>query len=101
LYLVHLQLPLIVHPHHLDLASTINVFAKVSAPHYVNIENNAVTITPLKDSNARQLKIGPKLTGLLNSLPKKWTPYVLRNPKIDPWKSSRRFRNLLEVIDSK
>ncbi len=56
-------------------------------------ENNMVTITPLKGSNARQLKVSPKLMGLLNGLPKKWPTHLFRNPKIDPWKSSRRFGN--------
>jgi integrase len=59
----------------------------------INPEQNTVTITPLKGSYARQLKVSRKLMGLLNSLPKKWLTYVFRNPKIDPWKSSRRFRN--------
>jgi integrase len=59
----------------------------------LNTENNTVTITPLKGSNARQLRISPKLTSLLNNLPKKWPTYIFRNPKIDLWKSSRRFRN--------
>ncbi len=59
----------------------------------LNPESNTVTITPLKGSYARQMKVSGKLTGLLNSLPKKWPTYVFRNPKIDPWKSSRRFRN--------
>ena len=59
----------------------------------LNPESNTVTITPLKGSYARQMKVSSKLAGLLNSLPKKWPTYVFRNPKIDPWKSSRRFRN--------
>jgi integrase len=59
----------------------------------INPETSTVTITPLKGSNARQLKINQRLIGLLSSLPKKWPTYVFRNPKIDPWKSSRRFRN--------
>jgi integrase len=59
----------------------------------INTENNTVTITPLKGSYARQMKVSPKLIGLLNSVPKKWATHVFRNPKIDPWKSSRRFRN--------
>jgi integrase len=59
----------------------------------INPETNTVTITPLKGSNARQLKISPKLMGLLNSLSKKWSTHIFRNPRIDLWKSSRRFRN--------
>ena len=47
----------------------------------------------LKGSNARQLKVTPKLMGLLNGLPKKWPNYIFRNPKIDLYRSSRRFRN--------
>lgn len=58
----------------------------------INIENNTVTITPLKGSYARQMKVSPKLMGLLNSLPKKWPTYVFRNHKIELWKSSKRFR---------
>ena len=59
----------------------------------VNTEKNTVTITPLKGSNARQLRISPKLSGLLMSLRKKWPTHVFRNPKIDLCKSSKRFRN--------
>jgi integrase len=59
----------------------------------INSETNTVTITPLKGSNARQLRISPKLIGLLNGLPKKWPTDVFRNPRIDLWKTSRRFRN--------
>jgi integrase len=59
----------------------------------LNIENNLVTITPLKGSNARQIKISAKLTGLLSSLSKKWPMNIFRNPKIDFYRSSRRFRN--------
>jgi integrase len=59
----------------------------------MNPETSTVTITPLKGSNARQLKISTRLIGLLSGLRKKWPTYVFRNPKIDPWKSSRRFRN--------
>jgi len=59
----------------------------------LNTENNTVTITPLKGSNARQLKITLKLMGLLNGLRKKWPNYIFRNPKIDLYRSSRRFRN--------
>ncbi len=40
-----------------------------------------------------KMKVSTKLIGLLNSLPKKWPVHVFRNPKIDPLKSSRRFRN--------
>jgi len=58
----------------------------------INIENNTVTITPLKGSYARQMKVTPKLMGLLNSLPKKWPTYIFRNHKIELWKSSKRFR---------
>lgn len=36
-----------------------------------NPESNTVTITPLKGSNARQLKVSPKLLGLLTGLPRK------------------------------
>ena len=42
----------------------------------INVENNTVTITPLKGSYARQMKVTPKLMGLLNSLPKN-----SRNPR--------------------
>jgi integrase len=59
----------------------------------INPETSTVTITPLKGSNARQLKISQRLIGLLSGLRKKWPTYIFRNPKIDPWKSSRRFRN--------
>ncbi|MGA8856148.1 MAG: tyrosine-type recombinase/integrase [Candidatus Bathyarchaeia archaeon] len=59
----------------------------------VNTEKNTVTITPLKGSNARQLRISPKLSSLLNSLRKKWPTHIFRNPKIDLCKSSKRFRN--------
>ena len=59
----------------------------------LNPETNTVTITPLKGSYARQLKVSSKLMGLLNSLPKRWPTHIFRNPKIDQWKSSRRFRN--------
>ena len=31
----------------------------------LNIENNVLTITPLKGSYARQLRVSPKLMGLL------------------------------------
>jgi len=58
----------------------------------VNVEKNTVTITPLKGSNARQLRISPKLSSLLNSLRKKWPTHVFRNPKIDLCKSSKRYR---------
>ena len=58
----------------------------------LNLENNTVTITPLKGSYARQLRISPKLMGLLNRLTKKWPTYLFRNPKIDLYKSSKRFR---------
>jgi integrase len=58
----------------------------------INSNNNAVTITPLKGSYASQMKISSKLIGLLNGLPKKWNPYIFRNPKIEVWKSSKRFR---------
>lgn len=58
----------------------------------LNIENNTVTITPLKGSYARQVRISPKLMGLLNGLKKKWPTYVFRNSKIDLYKSSKCFR---------
>lgn len=59
----------------------------------IDTEHNHVTITPLKGSNARQMKVSSRLTGLLNSLPKKWPTYIFRNPRIDFYKTSRRFRN--------
>ena len=58
----------------------------------LNPQNNYVTITPLKGSNARQLKTSPKLMALLSSLHKKWPTYIFRNSKIDLYKSSKRFR---------
>jgi integrase len=59
----------------------------------LNTESNTVTITPLKGSNARRMKVSPRLIGLLNSLSKRWPTHIFRNPKIDLYRSSRRFRN--------
>ena len=58
----------------------------------INSENNTVTISALKGSYARQMKVSPKLIGLLNGLPKKWATHIFRNPRIETWKCSKRFR---------
>jgi integrase len=59
----------------------------------IDTEHNHVTITPLKGSNARRMKVRSRLIGLLNGLPKKWPTYIFRNPRVDFYRSSRRFRN--------
>jgi hypothetical protein len=56
------------------------------------VENNTVTITPLKGSYARQLKVSSKLMGLLNGLKRKLPTYVFRNSKVDLYKASKRYR---------
>ena len=56
----------------------------------LNPENNTITITPLKGSYARQLRISPKLMGLLNGLKRKWPTYIFRNSKVDLYKASKR-----------
>jgi len=58
----------------------------------LNPENNTVTITPLKGSYARQLRISPKLMGLLNGLKRKWPTHIFRNSKVDLYKASKRYR---------
>jgi integrase len=57
----------------------------------IDTERCAVTITPEKNSNPRQLKTSNRLIGMLNTLPHRYE-YAFRNPKTDPRKSMNIFR---------
>jgi integrase len=57
----------------------------------LDLERNAVNITPEKNSNPRQSRISTRLMAMLNRLPRRYE-YVFRNPKIDPLRSMEVFR---------
>ena len=57
----------------------------------LDLERSAVTITPEKGSNPRQLRISNRLIQMLSHQPHKWT-YIFRNPQIQPEKSMRTFQ---------
>ena len=59
----------------------------------IDPEQRTVNITPEKNSNPRQLKISPRLTAMINSLPKRYK-LVFRNPDVDPRQSMETFRRL-------
>jgi integrase len=61
----------------------------------LDFERAAVTVTPEKGSNARQLKISSHLIAMLNALPHLYE-YCFRNPKIDPEKSMRTYQRTFE-----
>jgi integrase len=63
-------------------------------------EQRTVNISPEKNSNPRQLRISPQLTGMLNALPKRHK-LIFRNPDIDPLASMEAFRRILATQRSR
>jgi hypothetical protein len=61
----------------------------------VDLERVVVSVTPEKHSNARQLKIRPRLIAMLNGLERKWT-YVFRIPDILKENLLHVFRRYIE-----
>jgi integrase len=59
----------------------------------IDTERTSVNVLPEKDSNPRQLKIGSRLLGMLNTQPKKYS-YVFRNPAVDSVSHLHRFREV-------
>ena len=59
----------------------------------IDPEQRTVNICPEKNSNPRQLKISPRLVGMINCLPKRYK-LVFRNPDVDPLVSMETFRRI-------
>jgi integrase len=58
-----------------------------------DFETRIVDVVPEKNSNPRQLKISPRLVGMIDCLPKRYR-FVFRNPAVDPLLSMETFRRL-------
>jgi integrase len=59
----------------------------------IDPEQRTVNISPEKNSNPRQLKLSPRLVGMINCLPKRYK-LIFRNPDVDPLVSMETFRRI-------